>query len=269
MRIAIYHNDIEQTVTVAKNLLNLLSAHPHEFTIDDENPEVVISVGGDGTLLAAFHHYADDLEKVRFIGVHTGHLGFYADWQSFELPELVESLLLDKAKTVQYPLLTMRVHHKSGVEEDVLALNEAAIKRPRGTLVADITIDGDFFERFRGDGLTAATPTGSTAYNKANGGAILHPSLASVQLSEIASINNRVYRTLGSPLIIGRNEVVRIAEINNNASVTLAYDHLTVETTDIEWVEFRAAEQHISFAEYRHTPFWHRVRNSFIGDEVN
>ncbi len=47
---------------------------------DSENPEIVISVGGDGTLLQAFHQYSHMLSKVAFVGVHTGHLGFYADW---------------------------------------------------------------------------------------------------------------------------------------------------------------------------------------------
>ena len=57
------------------------------------------------------------------------------------------------------------------------------------------------FERFRGDGLCISTPSGSTAYNKALGGAIIHPSLKAIQLAEMASINNRVFRTIGSPLI--------------------------------------------------------------------
>lgn len=58
---------------------------------DSENPEIVISVGGDGTLLQAFHQYSHMLSKVAFVGVHTGHLGFYADW----LPHEVEKLIIE------------------------------------------------------------------------------------------------------------------------------------------------------------------------------
>ncbi|MDR3190916.1 MAG: NAD kinase [Lactobacillaceae bacterium] len=268
MKVAIYKNDVEHTVAVAKELEYLLQQHSDTVQIDVKHPEVVISVGGDGTLLSAFHHYAEFADEVRFVGVHTGHLGFYADWQHFELEALVESLLADEGRTVKYPLLEMTVRYKTGAEEKVLAVNEAAIKRPQGTLVADVFIDGERFERFRGDGLTAATPTGSTAYNKANGGAVLHPSLESIQLSEIASINNRVFRTLGSPLVVGPNQVIRIGAIQSDAPVTLSYDHLNIMTKEIAWVEFRVAKATIAFAEYRHTPFWHRVHNSFIGDEV-
>lgn len=69
-------------------------------------------------------------------------------------------------------------------------------------MVGDVFIKDELFERFRGDGLSISTPTGSTAYNKSIGGAVLHPSINAFQLTEIASLNNRVFRTLGSPIVI-------------------------------------------------------------------
>ena len=68
------------------------------------------------------------------------------------------------------------------------------------TLVVDVNIRGKHFERF-GDGLCISTPSGSTAYNKALGGALIHPSLEAMQIAE-TSINNRVFRTVGSPLVL-------------------------------------------------------------------
>ncbi|MDR3241087.1 MAG: NAD kinase [Lactobacillaceae bacterium] len=269
MRVSIFKNNSAKSQTVGNILHKLLGQHPDVFTFDDKNPEVVITVGGDGTLLSAFQYYVKQLSTIRFVGVHTGHLGFYADWQEFEIDHLVDSLMTYKGRTVQYPLLKMTVHYMDRNEKTVLALNEAAIKQPEGTLVADVYIDGERFERFRGDGLTAATPTGSTAYNKANGGAVMHPSLASIQLSEIASINNRVFRTLGSPLVIGPEEIIRVVPLNGEKEVTLSFDHLSQESKDIEWIEFSVAAEKIAFAEYRHTRFWHRVKDSFIGEEVD
>ena len=72
------------------------------------------------------------------------------------------------------------------------------------TLVVDVNIRGKHFERFR-DGLCISTPSGSTAYNKALGGALIHPSLEAMQIAEIASINNRVFRTVGSPLVLPKH----------------------------------------------------------------
>ncbi|MCI4139855.1 NAD(+) kinase, partial [Bacillus vallismortis] len=77
-------------------------------------------------------------------------------------------------------------------EERYLALNECTIKSIEGSLEADVEIKGQLFETFRGDGLCWSTPSGSTAYNKALGGASIHPSIRAIQLAEMASINNRV-----------------------------------------------------------------------------
>ena len=72
------------------------------FILNDTNPDIVISIGGDGMLLSAFHKYENQLDKVRFVGVHTGHLGFYTDYRDFELDQLVTNLL-----PVSYTHLTL------------------------------------------------------------------------------------------------------------------------------------------------------------------
>lgn len=64
----------------------------------------------------------------------------------------------------------------------------------RKSMAADVCLNDVLFESFRGDGLSVSTPTGSTAYNKSLGGAVLHPTIEALQLTEIASLNNRVYR---------------------------------------------------------------------------
>ncbi len=61
---------------------------------DEDQPDIVISVGGDGTLLYAFHRYSSRLDRTAFVGVHTGHLGFYADW----IPEEIEKLATAKRR---------------------------------------------------------------------------------------------------------------------------------------------------------------------------
>ena len=78
-------------------------------------------------------------------------------------------------------------------------------------MVADLTINGVDFERFRGDGITVSdSPTGSTAYNKSLGGAVFTPTIEALQIAEIASLNNRVYRTLGSSVIVPKKDKIEI-----------------------------------------------------------
>lgn len=78
----------------SNELMELAKTYLQDFglTYDEEAPEIVISIGGDGTLLHAFHRYAHMLHQVAFVGIHTGHLGFYADWKPSELEKLVLSI---------------------------------------------------------------------------------------------------------------------------------------------------------------------------------
>ncbi|WP_028402594.1 NAD kinase [Ectobacillus panaciterrae] len=238
-----------------------------EFVSDEEEPDIVISVGGDGTLLHAFHRYYKRLDKTAFVGVHTGHLGFYADW----LPNEVEKLVIAIAKTpfqvVEYPLLEVIIRYLDGSREtQYLALNEATIKSSNGTLVIDVEIRGEYFETFRGDGLCISTPSGSTAYNKALGGAIIHPSIEAIQVAEMASINNRVFRTVGSPLVLPKHHTCVLRSVNDTG-LQLTIDHLTVVHEHVKSIQCRVANQKVRFVRFRPFPFWNRVRDSFVADK--
>lgn len=68
------------------------------FIRDDENPETVIVVGGDGTFIYAVHQFMDRLKDVRFYGLHTGTLGFYSDYQDHEVDEFLDVLIHHEGK---------------------------------------------------------------------------------------------------------------------------------------------------------------------------
>lgn len=263
MKVAIIHNNEASSEAVAKQLRVLLKQA--EIQVSEHDPELIISVGGDGTLLSAFHRYNHLLDQVSFLGVHTGHLGFYTDWRDYELPELVNSLKENRGKSVSYPLLDVRVNYHDKPSKHFLALNESAIKRVSRTMAADVYIKDELFERFRGDGLSVSTPTGSTAYNKSIGGAVIHPSINAIQLAEIASLNNRVFRTLGSPLIIADSEWVTI-DLVESRDYLLTIDQLDIQPEGIKSVQYQIAKERIHFASYRHMHFWHRVKDAFIGN---
>ncbi|MBM7644043.1 NAD+ kinase [Scopulibacillus daqui] len=237
-----------------------------DLVYDEDEPDIVISVGGDGTLLHAFHQYVHRLHDTAFVGVHTGHLGFYADWTPDEIEKLVIHLAKTPFQVVEYPLLevTIRFNHEEE-EKRYLALNECTVKSMEGSLVIDVVIKGEKFETFRGDGLCISTPTGSTAYNKALSGAIIHPSLSAIQLAEMASINNRVFRTIGSPLVLPQHHTCKLKPVNDvNFDITI--DHLFLTHKDVKSIQCRVADEKVRFARFRPFPFWKRVKESFIMD---
>ena len=236
------------------------------FILNDTNPDIVISIGGDGMLLSAFHKYENQLDKVRFVGVHTGHLGFYTDYRDFELDQLVTNLQLDTGAKVSYPVLNVKVTLENGEVKTFRALNEASIRRSDRTMVADIIINHVPFERFRGDGVTVSTPTGSTAYNKSLGGAVLHPTIEALQLTEIASLNNRVYRTLGSSIIIPKKDKIELLPTRNDYH-TLSVDNSIYSFRNIERIEYHTDHHKMHFvATPSLTSFWNRVKDGFIGE---
>lgn len=264
MKFAVTSRGDEVSNSIRQRVINDLKQFELEY--DEEEPDIVITVGGDGTLLQAFHDYKYRVSKTAFVGIHTGHLGFYADW----MPEEVEKLLIHIAKTpfqiVEYPLLEVVVrHYGDNKSERFLALNECTVKAKEGSLVCSVEIKGAIFETFRGDGLCISTPSGSTAYNKALGGAILHPSLASIQIAEMASINNRVYRTVGSPLVLPQHHTCLLRP-KKGSDIIITIDHFTSYYTNVKSIQCRVAEEKVRFARFRPLPFWRRVRESFIGD---
>lgn len=108
------------------------------------------------------------------------------------------------------PLVQATVTLENGEETVLTGLNEITFRRSIQTIKADVYLNKQLFERFNGDGLCVSTPTGSTAYNKSLGGAIVSPTLKAVQMSEMSSINNRVYRTISSSIVIGERESITV-----------------------------------------------------------
>lgn len=237
---------------------------------DDDSPDVVLSIGGDGTMLHAFHRFRNRIDDIAFVGIHTGHLGFYADWKPDEVNQLVD-LMSDGAgladRVVKYPLLKIEIATPSGVETH-LALNEFTLKGADATLVARLDINDSPFEMFRGDGICISTPSGSTAYNKSLNGALLHPSIEAIQIAEIASINNRVYRTVGSSIVLPKHHHCQIFPMKEQ-KLLVTVDHLAFLYEKILSVRGTVSEQKVTFARYRPFPFWNRVKEAFVGDAVN
>ena len=235
------------------------------FIEDENNPDLIISIGGDGTLLEAFHANRHRLEQVAFLGIHTGHLGFYADWHPDEVETLVNLMATKPYKTTEYPLVKIKITTDEEIL-DFLALNEFTIKNIEKTLVMKIRINQEDFEMFRGDGLCIASPSGSTGYNKSLGGALIHPSLESIQISEMASINNRVYRTIGSPLLLPKHHCIDLYP-QYKGEIGITIDHLNMQMKNINNIQCSVADEMIRFARYRPFPFWNRVRDAFIGSQ--
>jgi NAD+ kinase len=166
--------------------------------------DVVVVLGGDGTLLSASHRIR---RPVPVLGVNFGSLGFLTE---ITLPELYPALEAVLSGTYRYDerrllhAVVRRETHEiatGDVLNDVV-ITKAALSR---IIELDITIDGHFVSSFRADGLIISSPTGSTAYNLAAGGPIVSPALAAVVLTPICPhmLSNR-------PLVVSDAAVIEV-----------------------------------------------------------
>ena len=234
------------------------------FIVDTHDPDFVFTIGGDGTVLRAIHHYmaAGSKSSVKFVGIHTGHLGYYTDWLPEEIDDMVEFFTTRQTQIYQYPLLEAKLC--AGINTRYrYALNEFTIVNAKRTQHLDIKINDMFLESFRGTGICVSSPTGSTAYNKSLGGAIVYPSLPVYQLTEMASINSNAYRTIGSPLIIPKEQTL-ILESENWESMTLTQDHLELDISELTAINITLSDKYVQFAKRKGGLFWNRVKEHFL-----
>lgn len=264
MKIATVLRNDDYTREVELQLKDKLRVAGGPYTFIDgseDKPDMVLSIGGDGTLLEAVHQYG---MEPTYVGIHTGHLGFYADWRPDELDDFVDLLLQQKEPYIaMYPTVQCRILTHDGQMYHKWALNEMVLRNASlSTLVTCVYINGDELETFRGDGLIVSSPSGSTAYNKAVNGAIVHPSIEAIQLSEIASINNQAYRTINSSLVLPKHHEVELIVMNPEIMIGLDREHGVWK--NVRSITCSVGTGKVKFARYKRLTFWSRVRNSFI-----
>ncbi len=230
-----------------------------EFMIyDEKNPELVISVGGDGTVLHSIHKYQNQLDKVVFIGIHTGTLGFLTDYQKDEYEDFVQDIKSGDYKTYKRCLLDIQTNKGS-----YIALNELRIENNMRSQVLDVYINDEFLETFRGNGLCVSTSSGSTAYNKSLGGSIVYSNMGIMQLSEIAGIHHNAYRSLGSPLILDRTHTIHFESQNFENSV-MGIDHMVFDMKDVEYVNVRLSSTAAQFIQFKRVSLIERLKRAFL-----
>ena len=100
--------DDEVSVKIGNKLKEFLLAS--NMKEDTENPDYVFAIGGDGTVLRTFNKHIDNLDKIKFLSIHTGHLGFYTDYSAQNFEKLFFDMLALEPKIVQYPILRLKVY---------------------------------------------------------------------------------------------------------------------------------------------------------------
>jgi NAD+ kinase len=153
--------------------------------VDAKNLDLVIVLGGDGTYLEAVRMLHG--ERVPVLGFNLGGLGFLTVTRATEIIPMLEAAIGGKLEVRRRSMIRIEVRSKNKVKGLFTALNDLVIERgSRSRLISiTITIDKLPIHAVKADGLIVATPTGSTAYNLAAGGPILHPEVEALVVTPI------------------------------------------------------------------------------------
>ncbi|MDA7891015.1 NAD(+)/NADH kinase [Akkermansiaceae bacterium] len=168
--------------------------------------DLVISLGGDGTLLETLHRLGPG--PIPIAGVNIGTLGFLTACTDEEIDLLGDHLANGEMNIVERSMLKVEMIEEGGKAHQFLALNEAVLMRGEtGRLVSlEARVDGELLNHYRADGLIVATPTGSTAYSMAAGGPLLGPQAGVFVITPICphSMSNR-------SLVVGENSIIELS----------------------------------------------------------
>lgn len=185
-----------------------------------DNCDLVIVVGGDGSLLSAARVMVRT--GVPILGINRGRLGFLTDIKPDEIEEKVGEVLAGDYLTERRFLLTSSVYRDGKPIASGDALNDVVIHPGQFIRMIDfeLYIDDEFVYRQRSDGLIISTPTGSTAYALSGGGPIMHPKLDAMVLVPLNP------HTLSSrPIVVNGNSEIKLLVVATN----LVQPHVTCD----------------------------------------
>jgi len=231
-RIAFYvHPTRPEAAALAERATAWLTSRGHEVsaalaadgTVSVDGAELLVSLGGDGTLLRAVDSAL--VRSVPVLGVNLGLLGYLTEIEPAGLEDALERFLDGRYEVEERMTLAVSVHRPDGETLDTVhALNEATVEKtvPGHTVRVAASIDDRPFVTYAADGLLMATPTGSTAYNLSARGPLLSPRLRAIVLTPVSP-----HMLFDRPLVLDPSQHVHLEVLGPRPAV-LVVDGISV-----------------------------------------
>ena len=225
-----------------------------ELVDDGESPDLCIVLGGDGTMLRALKRYLGT--DVPVLGVNFGRVGFLTTLQENELDDGLARAFAGEYEVVELPTLEAEARG-----ERATAVNDVVAASSRLGRMAELnwTVAGEDLGVLACDGVIAAAPSGSTAYNLSNGGPVLVWGIDAFAVTFIAphSLHAR-------PLVVPRSAELRVENRTRDVGVTVLVDgHELTELGSGESVTVRLGGERTKLATMPGVTFFRRYRQTF------
>lgn len=250
--------DVVQQVTDALNAdgIDVAQIESNGTPIGSEHYELVVVLGGDGTILRAAEKARGG--KVPILGVNLGHVGFLAEAEHSELDEVVKAIATRNYVVEERMTIDASVHRGELEVSSGWALNEISIEKVGSRMIEVlVAVDGRPLSRWWCDGVLCATPTGSTAYAFSAGGPIVWPEVEALLVLPVAA-----HALFARPLVTSPKSSITIDVITGDAQVVS--DGLRkVESPAPSRIEINRGHEPIQLARLATAPFTDRLVAKF------
>lgn len=208
------------------------------FTIVDDEFDLGIAIGGDGSFLRMIKNSNFDSDCY-YVGINAGTLGFAQEVDVEKIDEFIELIAREEFnyEKIGVQEITIRTNDSSS---KLCSLNDIVVRDYElNTTRLGIYVDDVLLEDYAGDGILISTSFGSTAYNLSFGGSIVYNTFHTLQITPIAPLNSKSYRNLLNSVIIPDNKVVKLVPEKEYMDLIITVDgdnSLYKEVSSIETV---------------------------------
>ena len=224
---------------------------------------LLISIGGDGTILRAIT-YVRDL-SIPIVGINTGRLGFLATIQTNQIESAIDQIIDGEFKISERTLLCVETQPaNSDLIETNFALNEIAVSRKNTTsmITVETHLNSEYLTSYWADGLIVSTPTGSTGYSLSCGGPVITPETDSFVLTPIAPHNLNA-----RPLVIPDDTEIQLKVNGREEHYLISLDSRISTLHNSTVVTIKKADFEIKMVELLQESFIDTLRKKMLWGE--
>ena len=228
-----------------------------EYTQSDSKPDVVIVLGGDGTILRACELVVED--AIPLLGFNLGRVGFLAQSRPVSVEATIERLLSQDYKIEERSLASVRVVRNHQQVYSSFALNEVSVEKNHQEIMIEQKhfIDDTVLTAWAGDGVIVATPSGSTAYAFSAGGPIIFPNVECLVMVPICA-----HALFAKPIVFSMDTEYKV-QIHSDAGILNLDGRRTFELDYLDDVVVTGSRERIQFVRFDDTDFTERLVHKF------